>query len=496
MGPSQKEINRVLDHFQNGTLTQAEELATVLTERFPMHSFGWKALGLILKQTSRLREAIVPLQKSVELSTEDAEAHNNLGVALQELGRFEKAEAYLKQAIMLKPEFSLAYSNLGNTQQKLGKQEAAEVSYKNAIALQPDRAEAHHNLGALLRQSGRFDEAEAAFRQAIALKPDNPEAFNGLGNTLAKLGRLDEAKGSYDQCLSLQPSHDEALFNRSMLLFEKNEFELALSDASASNTGLSTSIELEALYALGRIDEVLVRIERESQLNPNSRPLAAFAAFISKTTAQKVENNFCLDPMAFLHFSSLYHHLEDASGFISALTNELENIPTVWEPPTQSTKGGYRTQVSMNLFEQRSTMIVHLESIILKEVDTYVSSFKEESCVFIKEWPLQTKLGGWHVVLKQQGYQCPHIHPESWLSGVIYLKVVPSLGKDEGAIEFSLNGQRYSDPKAPRLVHQPAQGDMVLFPSSLNHRTIPFTTDTDRIVISFDLMPMLEPLVD
>ncbi len=26
-----------------------------------------------------------------------------------------------------------------------------------------------------------------------------------------------------------------------------------------------------------------------------------------------------------------------------------------------------------------------------------------------------------------------------WLSGVIYLKVVPPLGKDEGAIEFSLN---------------------------------------------------------
>ena len=31
--------------------------------------------------------------------------------------------------------------------------------------------------------------------------------------------------------------------------------------------------------------------------------------------------------------------------------------------------------------------------------------------------------------------------------------------------------------------------DMVLFPSSLYHGTIHFSTDTDRIVVSFDLKP-------
>ena len=96
---------------------------------------------------------------------------------------------------------------------------------------------------------------------------------------------------------------------------------------------------------------------------------------------------------------------------------------------------------------------------------------------------------GWHVILKKQGYQEAHIHPAGWLSGVIYLKVVPSLGKDEGAIEFSLNGPDYSNINSPQLIHRPEAGDLVLFPSSLHHRTIPFSTDTDRIVIAFDLMP-------
>jgi len=72
---------------------------------------------------------------------------------------------------------------------------------------------------------------------------------------------------------------------------------------------------------------------------------------------------------------------------------------------------------------------------------------------------------------------------------VIYLKVVPSLEKDEGAIEFSLNGPNYSNLGSPNLKYHPEIGDIVLFPSSLYHRTIPFSTDTDRIIVSFDLIP-------
>jgi uncharacterized protein (TIGR02466 family) len=95
----------------------------------------------------------------------------------------------------------------------------------------------------------------------------------------------------------------------------------------------------------------------------------------------------------------------------------------------------------------------------------------------------------WHVILKKQGYQNSHIHSAGWLSGVIYLKIVPSFKDNEGAIEFGLNGVFYNDPSSPKLIYQPKLGDIVLFPSSLHHKTIPFSSDTDRISIAFDLMP-------
>ena len=52
-----------------------------------------------------------------------------------------------------------------------------------------------------------------------------------------------------------------------------------------------------------------------------------------------------------------------------------------------------------------------------------------------------------------------------------------------------MNGQYYSSPTSKKIIHQPKIGDIVLFPSTLHHRTIPFTTDTDRIIVSFDLAP-------
>ena len=65
--------------------------------------------------------------------------------------------------------------------------------------------------------------------------------------------------------------------------------------------------------------------------------------------------------------------------------------------------------------------------------------FQNKPCLYIQKFPTMRNLFGWTVILKQQGHQNAHIHPSGWLSGVIYLKVVPSLGKDEGAIEFGLN---------------------------------------------------------
>ena len=161
--PSQLQLSSLLEHYQNGRFVDAEKLAVSIIDTFPKHPFGWKVLGAILKQTDRISEALNANQKVVELSPQDAEAHNNLGVTIQDMGRLEDAEASYRQAILLKYDYFEAYNNLGNSLIVLGRLEDAELSLRQAILLRSDFALARYNLGICLFNNKRYDLALKEF---------------------------------------------------------------------------------------------------------------------------------------------------------------------------------------------------------------------------------------------------------------------------------------------------------------------------------------------
>jgi len=94
----------------------------------------------------------------------------------------------------------------------------------------------------------------------------------------------------------------------------------------------------------------------------------------------------------------------------------------------------------------------------------------------------------WSNTLKKEGYNIPHIHPSGWVSGVFYLNVPEKLKNNEGGIEFSLHGYDFINNKklTTNSLHIPKIGDLILFPSSLFHKTIPFDSNGERICIAFD----------
>ena len=375
----------------------------------------------------------------------------------------------------------------GITALKEGKFQEAERLYCEILQTHPTHPYANHNLGTTLSTLGRLKEAEASYKKAIALKPDYAVAHNNLGTTLKKLHKLEEAEASYKKAIALKPDYKAALLNRGQILVEKREFELSLKDFDTCNNADSRSRALTSLYALGRVEEIYQRIETHSELDDENINVAAFSSFITAKEGKDTANKFCKNPMDFIHFSNLSSHLKNSNSFINEVIDELHRVKVIWNLATTATKNGF--QSIPNIFENPLTKLNNLKSVIMKELDLYYLKFKNKNCSYIKKWPLKKNLVAWHVILKKQGYQNAHIHPSGWLSGVIYLKVVPPLEKNEGAIEFSLNGQHYSDISSPKKIYKPKLGDIVFFPSSLHHRTIPFSTDTDRIIISFDLGP-------
>ena len=80
----------------------------------------------------------------------------------------------------------------------------------------------------------------------------------------------------------------------------------------------------------------------------------------------------------------------------------------------------------------------------------------------------------------------------------LYLSIPEKTSNSNGDLRFSYDGGDYpkSDQKFPEKIVGLKTGDVVLFPSSLFHSTIPFH-NSNRITLAFDVRPMdLELLAD
>lgn len=475
-----------------GEISSAEESYKRAIAAKPDCAKALLNLGSLLRGLNRLAEAEESYRWALEVDGSSVDALYNLGNLLRDEGRLSDAEATYKSVLALAPEFSKAHSNLGCVLYLLGQIEEAEISCRKAIALDPDCAEAHSNLGLSLHALNKLDEADKSHSLAIVARPNYEEAHYNRGVTLRALGRLEEAEDSYSRALELKPDYLAAQVERSVVRYEAGQYEGALRDLDACDTPDARARALEMLHSLGRDEEIYERIANRRGLDDANIRIAAFSAFISHKLQRQTAHNFCNNPLSFLSISNLAAHLEHSEDFARRLVDDLYPLETIWQPAGKATVNGLQTRRDVVLFNQESPFIQKLKTIIYQEIASYRKKFNDEPCAFIQHWPADSTLAGWHVILKRQGHQGPHIHPGGWISGVVYLRVVPPLGKNEGAIEFGLNGSFYSEPNSPRVLHQPKVGDIALFPSSLHHRTIPFTTERDRIVIAFDLMPKFE----
>jgi tetratricopeptide (TPR) repeat protein len=487
--PTADSQTKLLDSYRLGDFLKAEELSISLTQEFPGHPLGWKVLAAILARKGSLSDAVNAGRRAAQLLPNDAETHHNLGITLREIGELSESESSCQKAITLSPRYAEAHFSLGVVEKQLGKLGQAQYSFKLAIKYKPDYPDAHNNLGVIFQDIGDLKQAESCFDSAIRLRNEFAEAHNNLGVNFKLQGRRRQAEACFTEAIRLKPKYQNALTNRWQILFDKGDYEAALTDISECDSVESRAYILETLYAMGRVKEVFERVESGAKRDAKNIRIGAFSAFVNKRENRSSFNGFCPDPLSFLSVSHISKSLAGWENFIDDIIEELHGIESVCDPVSKSTRGGIQTARNVNLFKLPSENIATLHSIISREIDAYYHKYQSRPCTFIEHWPSSIDLKGWHVILKQQGYQASHIHTSGWLSGVVYLKVVPSLGKREGAIEFSLEGQNSSDAALPKHSYQPEAGDLVLFPSSLHHRTIPFSTDMDRIVISFDLLP-------
>ena len=483
--PSKLELETLIDYYKKGLFTNAEKLARSITQEFPNHEFAWIVLGVLLNTSGRFSEALTATQKAFKLAPQNPQIHLNMGIILKGLGRLNEAEKAYRQVITLKPNFAEAHNNLGNTLEELGQFENAEVSYKQAITLKPNFAEAHNNLGVTYEKTGRLNDAKASYKRAIDVMPSYAEAYNNLGNTLKELGEFENAEESYKQAIIKKPNYLEAYNNLGSFYREGGDYKKAINYFDLMKNDVGTALSLECLYIsenFSEFNERLISLSKKENMNLR---VAALSCLASYQKGKKDPYPFCPNPLDFIKTDNLRNYDLYSKNLFDEIIKETDQYHMTWE--SRTTKFGF--QSPSDVFENPSKNLSDLENIVREAINSYYNQFKSETNLFIKNWPSKYKLQGWYNRLVKNGHHTSHIHQTGSLSGVIYLKTIDLPQNNEGAIEFGLHGYDLpiTDNKYPKKLHRPKKGDLVLFPSSLFHRTIPFTTDTERCVIAFDL---------
>lgn len=447
-------------------------------------------LGVACGGLARHEEAVQSYRRAVSLKPTLAVAHYNLGGALQSLGRLDEAAAALRAAVEVEPGYAEAHAQLGAVRQQQGQLDEAVSCYRAALAIRPE-ARAHFSLGSALRSRGQLDEAAAEYRHAIAREPGYADAHNNLGETLWDQGRPEEAVASYRAALAIDADHAEANYNLGIVFYDGGQLAAARPCFERARIRDWRERRLYCLYKGEDYEGFRAGLDALVAETPHRSPfLATLSAHHAANFGRPDGYGFCPRPLDFVHHGRLAALAEPGSALRAELLRDIEHADIAARKQGRLHRG---IQSAGNLFRRPEPSFRQLAALIAEEIGRYRSAHAGAGCEYLRAFPSRVEFNSaWYVRMRQGGHLSSHIHETGWTSGVVYLSMpARAPGSEDGSIEFSTDGDGYprQHENFPRRCIAPEVGDIVLFPSSLFHRTIPFSADEARVCVAFDMAP-------
>jgi len=140
-----------------------------------------------------------------------AEAHNGLAIAYHDLGGYEDALVELNRALDLETEDPAIWGNRAWTLFELERYEECLSDIDQAIALQPRLADHHDTRAQCLNEMERYVDAYAAATQAIALDDADPMYRLTRGWAALGLEEEDVARQNWQEAIDRLPADDPAV---------------------------------------------------------------------------------------------------------------------------------------------------------------------------------------------------------------------------------------------------------------------------------------------
>ena len=204
------------------------------------------AVGQLLVQQQRYKEAVDLLRQASILATEDLSIREHLALAMfyagqyrdasdaltrlmrneeyaqrgdllaalgecqLQLGQYREARATLETATQRDASSAGVWLSHAKAALQLNDVKRAEMSLRKALTLAPDNSEAHLMLGYMRLRQNRLADALPAFRKASALDQSDTVSLCMVGYALERMGKPEQAIQCYSKALRLKPNDEMA----------------------------------------------------------------------------------------------------------------------------------------------------------------------------------------------------------------------------------------------------------------------------------------------
>lgn len=206
------------------------------------------SLAKSYSDAGRAADALIVLNRAVELNARYDQIYVNLSRIYIEKGEYEQALAALQKGLAVKPGSEKLLDNLGVLYDMLGQSERAVQILKRAIEVAPRYPNAYLNLGVVYAGLGQWPEATNCYQKAIGLSYEHAAAHHNLGVAYYRQNQLPRAREEFRIALEQNPRDAEALFNLASVSLELGDVSLALEALprlSALGSPLAKELERE-----------------------------------------------------------------------------------------------------------------------------------------------------------------------------------------------------------------------------------------------------------
>ena len=320
-----KEIGKRLDFKFNFTIDRkvnmknVDEVLEVLKEGLlkldnidlNLKSLIYQKISFLFFGNKKAEDALLFLEKSLEITPKNIEALLNKGYILGKINRIEESTKCYDEILGIESKNKFALNNLASNLERTYEYKNALKMINKALKVDSKYELAIYNKSAILRKLGKYNEAKIFLEQNEELVEKSIFLKLGEVDLLVEILDLKAAFELNEEILSVEPKNIQALNNRGVIYEKNSKFENSEKYRHLASKCFEVLIDLDVDYPIAWSNKAVTLI--------NNNELDEAQKFLDKALEKYPGNPHLLRMKGIT-----YHNRKDYKNALSFIEKSLE----------------------------------------------------------------------------------------------------------------------------------------------------------------------------